>query len=703
MSLKHSTKSAKKTNIVDNDFEQQPEKESWFANGLHRFIIVFSVIWFGIVAVYINNFFGWDQFFSMVPNEFTGFMASLTLPLAILWVIMAYIDRGNSFKNETKMLRDSLSQVIFPDSDGSNASKMIANAIKTQVSELKEATRDACAQSDIIKRDLSERVAEMKSLTEALDKYSSQTLVELNNEINKLTENFNQVAKNASATTADFRVNTLQMREDSEKMVNILTPMVNEMVTAAERVKEVVNVNNENIAKAQEQLNKYSDSSQIAIGRMIETWTEKGDNLQKTFLRTSENCEELFRRLDSGISHIENSIKEQKLVVETQSNIIDKNSAYLDNKLGEYGKLISLEVEAMVERSGTLEKNIQTHLRTMRDVSTQVSDIFVHLGNNVVEKRKLFETESQKIVNNLNISTEKFSTEIKRLQDFYSHTQNKSGEFNKLFQNVSENLNSIEKGLTENVENFSNKTLNIFTDFNEINKKVAENINKLSDNAANLTEQSKNNANLLITQDEYISKAMNGLKQIINNISSLNKNLHENSDDMGETLQKYENKMAELAKNIDNHLQTLHDGYAKTEKQIDKFNQKLKTASMDVFMRDSSTIISELESLSIDINAIFNKAGKDNELWKKYYEGDHGAFVRYLSKNMTKKQIISIQEDYQNKSDFRILVDKYMDDFEKLVASARENERAGTLLALISGSDIGKIYFILAKVLGKIN
>ena len=86
------------------------EQESWFANGLHRFIIVFSVMWFAVVAVYISKFFGWDKLFSMLPNEFSGFMAGITLPLAIVWVIMAYIDRGSSFKNETRMLRDSLNR-----------------------------------------------------------------------------------------------------------------------------------------------------------------------------------------------------------------------------------------------------------------------------------------------------------------------------------------------------------------------------------------------------------------------------------------------------------------------------------------------------------------------------------------------------------------------------------------------------------------
>ena len=77
--------------------------------------------------------------------------------------------------------------------------------------------------------------------------------------------------------------------------------------------------------------------------------------------------------------------------------------------------------------------------------------------------------------------------------------------------------------------------------------------------------------------------------------------------------------------------------------------------------------------------------------------------MRYLSKNMTKKQVEAIQSDYAGKSDFRILADKYIEDFNSLVSAARESERAGTLLALISGSDIGKVYYILAKALGKIS
>lgn len=702
MSAKNPEKKIKKSDKTENfDLPEQPE--SWFSNGLHRFMIVFSVMWFGIVAIYITKFFGWDNLFSMMPNEFSGFIAGISLPLAIVWVVMAYIDRGNSFRNETQMLRDSLNRVIFPDSNGNAATKMIADAIKAQVSELKETTRDVCAQADVIKRDLSDRIAEMKSLAGELDTYSSQTMQELNSEIKKLVENFTFVAEKAASTTADFRVNTMQIREDSEQLSNIMKPMVNEMVTAAENIKEVVNVNNENIEKAQAQLNNYSESSQLAIGRIIESWAEKGENLEKTFLRTAENCEELFHRLDSGISHIENSINEQKTVVEKQSAILDKNSGYLDKKLGEYGKLISLEVEAMIERSNTLEQNIQAQMKNIKEASRQTEEIFGRLGTDISDKRQLLETEGSRMVNNIHLTVGNLGEEVARLQDFYKNTQDKNSELGKVFSSIAQTLKEMEDGLLASVNNFSSKAGGVVDKFNDVNTLVSGNIGKLSETADNIANQSKANAGLLIEQDEYVNKSLASLKQISSQIAALNKDMSSTAGNVGKTLSAYENKMSAFSKVMGEHLSDLNENYDKTQKQYDEFNQKFKVASIDSFMKNSADIISELETISIDINSIFNKIGDDEVLWKKYYEGDHSVFVRYLSKNMTKKEVVAVREDYEKKPDFRVVVDKYLDDFNSLIEAARSNNRASTLLALISGSDIGKVYYILSRALGKVN
>lgn len=683
-------------------FEQDNETENWFANGLHRFIIVFSVMWFGIVAIYITKFLGWDTLFSLMPNEFSGFMAGITLPLAIVWVIMAYIDRGSSFKRETQMLRDSLNQVIFPDSNGSEATKMIADAIKLQVAELKDATKDVCAQSDVIKRDLTERVTDLKELAGALDKYSSQTMLELNEEVQKLIENFNLVADKASSTTADFRVNTLQLKDDSEKIVANLTPMVNEMVTAAERVKEAVSVNNEHIEKAQEQLNSYSENSRLAIGRIIESWAEKGEKLEKTFLRTAENCEDLFRRLDTGISQIENSINIQKQVVETQSGLIDKNSSYLDDRLGKYGRLISLEVEAMVERSNTLEENIRKQIQSIRDASQQAQEAFTVLGSNLSEKRELLKSESAQIIDNINVTSESLDREVKQLLDFYNNTQDKNGEFSKIFDTVSQNLQEISKGLDERVNDMGIKTQVVFDKFSEVSKEISGNVRKLEENADYAVKQGQENVLVLQKQDGYVKQTLQNLSKIFEKITTLNKDLSSCGDAVGNVLNSYTEKMDIFDEKIKNHLIALQDDFKKTEEKVSAFGKKLKSIKIDTFMKNSTDIVNELETLAIDINSVFDKSGKEDDLWKKYYEGDRSAFSRYLAKNMTKKEVVAIRDDYEKKTDFRLIVDKYLDDFDTLVAAAKENDHAGTLLAMISGSDIGKIYYILSRALGKV-
>lgn len=788
-------------------------------SGLHYFIIVFSVAWFAIVAIYITQFFGWDKMFLMTPNEFSGFMASITLPLAIIWVIMAYIDRGNSYRREAALLQNSINQVMFPNSGTNNATKMIANAIEKQVAELKEATRDVYAQSDVIRRDLVERINDMRQLSENIHNYSTKALPGLSEEIRDLTRNFKEVAEQASTTTADFRVNTMQIREDSENLANVITPMVNQMVTAAEHVKEVVNINNENINKAQEQLEKYAQTSREAISQIIETWAQKGENLERTFLRTAENCEDLFRKLDSGVSHIETSIAEQKKIVEAQADLLNKNSGYLEGKLGEYGKLITLEVEAMVERSGKLENNVQAQLAGLKETAGQVSDLFAKVGDGIVAKRQMLEIEGSQMIKNINATTDHLEEELRALKEYYSSTQSKNGEMHKVFAEVASNLQQAESDLNKSLQQFNSSTDGIadkfkdiglqisknldenFADINaktndilgkfkgvgetinvcldqslqtikdksgdvveafgkigemvddglkktleevnlkssniigkfgnvgkivgldisktleEIDEKTAgiadkfkgatadinENINKLSANADNMVQQSKINATLLIEQDEYVNKSLVSLKQMTGKIAAVNDELSTTGNKIGETLSQYEGKLSGFSDTINRHIEDLSTNYDKAQQQIEALEQKYKVSNIDMFMKNSADIISELEALAIDVHGIFNKQGKDDELWKQYYAGDHGVFVRYLSNNMSKNEIVAIRQDYENKPDFRVVVDKYIDDFNSLIAAARNNNRAGTLLALISGSDIGKVYYVLARALGKLN
>ena len=155
------------------NYNEEPEQNSWLTNNLTKLMIGISAVWFIIVLIYITQFFGWSNLFLMMPDEFGGFLAGVTLPLAIIWVVMAYIDRGSSFKNEAKFLRAYMNQLVYPEDGGANTAKAMADAIRSQVAELHEVTRHATEQTEIIKNELSARVNDFAKLVNTCLLYTS--------------------------------------------------------------------------------------------------------------------------------------------------------------------------------------------------------------------------------------------------------------------------------------------------------------------------------------------------------------------------------------------------------------------------------------------------------------------------------------------------------------------------------------------------
>ena len=109
-----------------------------------------------------------------------------------------------------------------------------------------------------------------------------------------------------------------------------------------------------------------------------------------------------------------------------------------------------------------------------------------------------------------------------------------------------------------------------------------------------------------------------------------------------------------------------------------------------------------MESAAVDINRIFNPNAEE-ELWKKYYNGDTSVFVRHLARTMSRSQILAIKNEFEKNPEFRDIVMRYLTDFESLVGKAKDSEKSGLLLSVISGADVGKLYYILAKSLDRIN
>ena len=126
-----------------------------------------------------------------------------------------------------------------------------------------------------------------------------------------------------------------------------------------------------------------------------------------------------------------------------------------------------------------------------------------------------------------------------------------------------------------------------------------------------------------------------------------------------------------------------------------------KDVRVDTFLKDASKIINILENISVDVNRLLHP--KDEEdLWKKFYNGDTQVFIRSIVKNMNSAQVALLRREFEKNIELRKLVTNYLKEFETLVEKSKSHEYSAALMAIISDADLGKLYYILAKAMDKI-
>jgi hypothetical protein len=112
-------------------------------------------------------------------------------------------------------------------------------------------------------------------------------------------------------------------------------------------------------------------------------------------------------------------------------------------------------------------------------------------------------------------------------------------------------------------------------------------------------------------------------------------------------------------------------------------------------------VVESLNSLSVDIaRAIDHDASI--ELWNRYRRGERDVFTRRLYTLKGQQTFDEIRRKYQAEAEFRAAVDRYCDDFEKLLKDVARNDRDNIMTQTYLTSDTGKVYTMLAHASGRL-
>ena len=124
-------------------------------------------------------------------------------------------------------------------------------------------------------------------------------------------------------------------------------------------------------------------------------------------------------------------------------------------------------------------------------------------------------------------------------------------------------------------------------------------------------------------------------------------------------------------------------------------------ADGDEAARSPLQMVESLNSLSIDIaRAIDHETFID--LWERYKRGERHVFTRRLYTLQGQQTFDEISQKYSRDPEFRTAVERYVADFEQLLAQVSRNDRDNMLGQTYLTSDTGKVYTMLAHASGRL-
>ncbi|MEE1613649.1 kinesin, partial [Microvirga sp. CF3016] len=116
--------------------------------------------------------------------------------------------------------------------------------------------------------------------------------------------------------------------------------------------------------------------------------------------------------------------------------------------------------------------------------------------------------------------------------------------------------------------------------------------------------------------------------------------------------------------------------------------------------RARTNSLESLDSISVDIARMIDHEAAV-ELWDRYRRGESNVFTRRLYTLQGQQTFDEIRRKYRRDEEFRQTVDRYVEEFERLLSEVSRDDRDSMLTKTYLTSETGKVYTMLAHASGR--
>ena len=115
--------------------------------------VVLSAAWLAASITFIAQHIGWRDLLLLLPHEVGGMAAGMLTPLALLWMVIAFFERGRRLRHDTEALGRNLHRLAYPSAGAQTRVNEITEALRRQARELTPASEEAAARAGVAQRE----------------------------------------------------------------------------------------------------------------------------------------------------------------------------------------------------------------------------------------------------------------------------------------------------------------------------------------------------------------------------------------------------------------------------------------------------------------------------------------------------------------------------------------------------------------------
>lgn len=642
--------------------------------------------------------------------------------------------------------------VAIADADGRH--EQIQSTLERRINDLKEASDKAIDNVESIRhslreqtqditmlagqvsskaRTLNEELAENKTLLTQTVDGALRDITRILDGVASADDNMRETAQNIVTDmqkSNDALAITLNaLKDTSAQSVDVLADTIDQYERAAATFEMRNDVVGKSAQRAAEQI-VYAGERILPLYDRIEQGAVKTlaelKDIRQSYDETSESALDKMQKV--GIVFDERLMKLEKGASDA-SNLLKSSGDYLADKLDDIetaaksadGKMRSIG-SAMEAQSNDIHIMADQTILKIENIQKLINEQFVELAQavdqaiaRVEEAGDGFDAQSVRITASADTILNRFAAagdEAKAKADMLTAAANdvvRSSE--ETISAITAQMAVLEKSGEESLSNLTKAGDTLSIRSREIDANMRQVLEQSKNYAGQMREQvqlmSENNNDCVDAISQNISTLKSCMdsvnvktKEVVSLIQDSNRSLYEQSGRFVTAV----TKSVEVAEHATDMFSRQSDNMLKAAQlavsKADEIRGAEILAQREVFMSSARFVLESLHSLSIDFVRTFDGTVSDKS-WKQYQKGDIALFTSQLAANIESMPADRIRNKYEEDTEFRNYVQKYIRHFEDIIDNATHYDRGAVLATAFIASDVGKIYRFLCNVTGK--